>query len=293
MQTATVDVIATLPVLAAGFAVPQFVPQIAKLRRTDDTAGLSPSWALLTGINNAAWFGYFASSRYWLALIPASSAALLGGYLGLSLSRRPGALRRQTWTLVGVWALLLTAAAAVDRRLLGALLTAAFLVQIVPAVSTAYRTRLPTGIARGTWLLVLAETSCWALFGTAKSDIPLVVLGATGVISALLMLNRARSISPSTGRPAAVRRRQAGPAERLGRTDSATVSIRGEQVLDSSGAVADRGEEQTETPRSVRVGGVDRGPADDRIDLDARPASSARGTRRHPAPAARHAPPAA
>jgi hypothetical protein len=197
-QTATVDVIAVLPVLAAGFAVPQFVPQITKLRRTDDTAGLSPSWALLTGINNTAWFGYFAASRYWLALIPSSSAALLGGYLGFSLSRRPGAVGRGTWALIGVWALLLGAAAAVDRRMLGALLTAAFLVQIVPAVSTAYRTRLPTGIAQGTWLLILAETSCWALFGTAKSDLPLMVLGASGVISALLMLNRARGVSSST-----------------------------------------------------------------------------------------------
>ena len=33
------DVIATLPVLAAGFAIPQFVPQIVKLRITNDTAG--------------------------------------------------------------------------------------------------------------------------------------------------------------------------------------------------------------------------------------------------------------
>lgn len=192
------DVIATLPVLAAGFAIPQFIPQITKLRRTDDTAGLSTSWALLTAINNTAWFGYFAASHYWLALIPSSSAALLGGYLGFSLRRRPRALRRGTWTLIGIWAVLLGATAAVDRRLLGVILTAAFLVQIVPAVSTAYRTRLPTGIARGTWLLILAETSCWALFGTAKRDIPLVALGATGVISALLMLNRARSVSSST-----------------------------------------------------------------------------------------------
>ena len=194
------DVVATLPLLAAGFAVPQFIPQITKLQRTDDTAGLSTSWALLTGINNAAWFGYFAASRYWLALVPSSSAALLGGYLGFRLGRRPGALRRRTWTLIGLWALLLVAAAAVDRRVLGALLTGAFLVQIVPAVSTAYRTRVPTGIARGTWRLILAETSCWALFGSAKGDLPLVVLGATGVISALLMLNRARSASSSPER---------------------------------------------------------------------------------------------
>ena len=35
------DAITVLPVLAAGFAIPQFVPQILKLHRTDDPAGLS------------------------------------------------------------------------------------------------------------------------------------------------------------------------------------------------------------------------------------------------------------
>ena len=86
---------------------------------------------------------------------------------------------------------MLGGAAAVDRGLLGAALTGAFLVQVVPAVVTAYRTDHPTGIARGTWRLVLAEVSCWTVFGAAQRDGPLLVLGTTGVLSALLMLNRA------------------------------------------------------------------------------------------------------
>jgi hypothetical protein len=60
-------------------------------------------------------------------------------------------------------------------------------------VTTAYRTRHPTGIARGTWRLILAEVSCWAVFGAASRDGPLIVLGTTGIASALLMLHRARS----------------------------------------------------------------------------------------------------
>ena len=51
---------AVLPVLAAGFAIPQFIPQLVKLARTGDTAGLSPLWSALTSVNNAAWFVYFA-----------------------------------------------------------------------------------------------------------------------------------------------------------------------------------------------------------------------------------------
>jgi PQ loop repeat len=186
-----IDLVAVLPVLAAGFAVPQFLPQILKLRRTHDTAGLSTPWALLTGVNNTAWFGYFAASHYWFALIPSSSAALLGGSLGIMLMRRGPRLASRSRVLVGAWSLVLAVAGAIDRRLLGVLLTGAFLIQVLPAVTTAYRTHHPTGIARGTWRLILAEVSCWAVFGAANHDGPLIVLGTTGIVSALLMLHRA------------------------------------------------------------------------------------------------------
>jgi uncharacterized protein with PQ loop repeat len=188
-----IDLVAVLPVLAAGFAVPQFLPQILKLRRTRDTAGLSTPWALLTGINNAAWFGYFAASHYWFALIPSSSAAVLGLSLGMMLTRCGRGIAGRTRVTIGGWTLVLVVAGAIDRRLLGVMLTGAFLVQVVPAVTTAYRTRHPTGIARGTWRLILAEVSCWAVFGVANHDGPLILLGITGIASALLMLHRARS----------------------------------------------------------------------------------------------------
>ncbi len=191
-DTAHISLVAVLPVLAAGFAVPQFLPQILKLRRTHDIAGLSTPWALLTGINNTAWFAYFVASHYWFALIPSSSAAVLSGSLGIMLMRHrcgPPA----SGVLIGAWTLMLVVAGAFDRRLLGVMLTGAFLVQVVPAVTTAYRTRHPTGIARGTWRLILAEVSCWAAFGAANHDGPLIVLGTTGIASALLMLHRARS----------------------------------------------------------------------------------------------------
>jgi hypothetical protein len=203
-HTAYIDVFSLLPVVAAGFAIPQFVPQILKLRRTGDTAGLSTAWALLTGIHNAAWFGYFAASRYWFALLPSSSAALLGGGLGVMLSRRRP-LGRRAWILIGAWTTVLAGAAIVDRRLLGAILTTAFLVQVLPAVATAYRTRHPTGISRGTWRLVLGEVSCWAVFGAAHRDGPLVVLGISGIVSAVLMLHRSHTTAtmttPTGGRP--------------------------------------------------------------------------------------------
>jgi hypothetical protein len=81
------DLLDYTPIAAAAFAIPQFLPQLRKLRATDDTAGVSWSWATLTSLNNAAWFAYFAVSGYWTALVPAASATLLAGTLATMLAR--------------------------------------------------------------------------------------------------------------------------------------------------------------------------------------------------------------
>jgi hypothetical protein len=180
------------PIAAAAFAIPQFLPQLRKLRRTDDPAGVSWPWAALTSVNNAAWFAYFALSAYWAALVPACSATLLAGALATMLARRGQATARPA-VLVGAWAALLAAALAVAGRAgLGTLLTAAFVLQVTPSIWTAYRTARPTGISQGTWLFIFGELSCWATFGLYKSDPRLVVLGFTGVAASLLMLARIR-----------------------------------------------------------------------------------------------------
>ena len=85
-----IDVLDYAPIAATTLAIPQFLPQIVRLRATEDAAGLSWAWALLTSLNNAAWIAYFALARYWSALVPATAATLLAGLLALMLSS-PGA----------------------------------------------------------------------------------------------------------------------------------------------------------------------------------------------------------
>jgi uncharacterized protein with PQ loop repeat len=183
------------PIAAAAFAIPQFLPQLRKLRATGDTAGVSWSWAALTSVNNAAWFAYFALSAYWAALVPSSSATLLAGALATMLARR-GQVRARPAVLIGTWAALLAVAFILAGRAgLGALLTTAFVVQVIPSLWTAYRTARPSGISRGTWMLILGELSCWTVFGVHKSDPRLMILGLTGVIASLLMLSRIRRTS--------------------------------------------------------------------------------------------------
>jgi len=189
------------PIAAAGFAIPQFVPQILKLRATDDAAGVSWSWATLTSVNNAAWLVYFALSRFWTALAPAVSATLLAGALATMLTRRG---RAKAWPTAAVcaWAVLLTAGFALAGRIgLGTLLTAAFVLQVTPSIWTAYRTQRPTGISRATWSLIFGELSCWTIFGFHKSDPRLIILGLTGIgASALMLASRAKPSGPDRSR---------------------------------------------------------------------------------------------
>jgi hypothetical protein len=189
------ELLDALPIAAAAFAIPQFLPQLLKLRRSDDPAGVSWPWATLTSVNNGAWVAYFALSAYWTALVPACSATLLAGALATMLARR-GQAKPRPAVLIGAWVALLAAAfATAGRAGLGALLTAAFVVQVTPSVWTAYRTARPTGISQGTWLLVLGELSCWTIFGVHRSDPRLMILGLTGVTASLLMLTRIRRTS--------------------------------------------------------------------------------------------------
>ena len=199
-----IDALDYAPIAAAAFAVPQFLPQVLKVRATRDTAGVSWSWATLTSLNNAAWIAYFALEHYWTALIPSSSATMLAATLAVLLSIR-GRARLRPAILIGTWAVMLVAAYVIlGRTGLGALLTAAFAVQVAPSLWTAYRTEHPTGISSGTWLLILGELTCWLTFGLHKSDPRLITLGLTGVTASALMLARIRRTS-KWERPAAPR----------------------------------------------------------------------------------------
>ena len=191
-----------IPIVAALFAVPQFGPQIHKVRSSGDTAGLSWSWAALTSVNNAAWMVYFTLSHYLTALVPAASATSLAGALAVMLARRRLTSRR-TAALIIVWVATLTAAfASAGRAGLGTMLAAAFLVQVTPSVWTAYRSGDASGISQGTWLLILAEVSCWLVYGIHRTDPRLIGLGLTGVAASLLMLARlARTRHHRTKRP--------------------------------------------------------------------------------------------
>jgi hypothetical protein len=119
-----------------------------------------------------------------------------------------GQAKPRTAVLVAAWAALLAVGFSIGGRTgLGTLLTAAFILQVTPSIWTAYRTEHPTGLSRGTWMLVLGELSCWTIFGVHKSDPRLIVLGFTGVTASSLMLARIRQTRPRSASTLATKRR--------------------------------------------------------------------------------------
>jgi hypothetical protein len=175
------------------------------VRGTDDTAGVSWSWATLTSLNNATWLAYFALSGYWTALVPSCSATLLAGTLATMLGLR-GLANMRAALLISSWTALLAAGFALGGRAgLGTLLTAAFVLQVTPSIWTAYSTPSPTGISRGTWTLVFGELCFWMVFGIHKSDPRLITLGLTGITASVLMLTRIHRASGNEHPPAPAR----------------------------------------------------------------------------------------
>lgn len=197
-------VIALLPVGAAVFAVPQFVPQLLRVRRLGASAGVSWTWAAMTCVNNAAWIAYFTLSHFYSALVPAAAAVVFAGLLAAQLAGLQTVPRGPALAVTG-WALGLVAAGVGYGRIgLGSALAGAFFLQVIPSVWTAYRTRHLSGVSVGTWLLILGELACFGLFGVVESDPRLMMLGGTGVCASILMLSRVAWVR-WIGRPAAYR----------------------------------------------------------------------------------------
>lgn len=190
MARVSAHITALLPVAAAIFAAPQFVPQLVRVRRYGATAGVSWTWAAMTCVNNAAWVAYFAQSRFYSALIPAAATILFAGLLTTQLTKLQSLPRGPALAVTG-WALGLAAAGAGYGRIgLGTALAAAFLLQVTPSVWTAYRTQNLAGVSVGTWLLIFGELACFGLFGLAQADPRLTMLGGSGVAASFLMLTR-------------------------------------------------------------------------------------------------------
>ncbi len=189
-----------LVVLATGLVVVARVPQMLRLVRTRDVAGVSLASPVLGTVSGCAWVGYSAAVELW----PAIPARVLMVLVNASLAALVAAVGRMWWValLAGcLWAGALGAAGGFGGTvLLGSILAAAYLIQTAPAVWVAYRAPGPSGVAPATWLLAGAETLLWGGYGLIHSDPAYTSLGIIGVGASLAILARVLVVGRRRGR---------------------------------------------------------------------------------------------
>ena len=174
-------------VLALAFGLPQYL----HVRRTGSVAGISLPSIVNSLVSTTAWLAY----GVWLGDVWVTVTSLVGlpalaaaGWVSL----RHGASRQGLW-VPALWSGLLLAALAVTPWLPTAFATvlgASVLWYVGPAAATAWRSADVSGVAAGTWLLLLVDGGVAGLYGVL-ADVPAyLVYAATATLGALAVLAR-------------------------------------------------------------------------------------------------------
>jgi uncharacterized protein with PQ loop repeat len=165
-------------------------PQVARIGRTGDIAGVSVTAAALTVSSEIGWTVYLAGESLWSA-VPEGVFNIGANALLVVAVRRAGGTARIAVLVAVAWVItLLTARWLGGPGAIAALLGLAYVIQLTPAVVTAWRTWSPSGIATSTWAMRLVESVLWGVYGFLRGDPPLIVFGILGVTESTAILVR-------------------------------------------------------------------------------------------------------
>lgn len=175
---------------ATVLAVGGLWPQILRLVRTGDVAGVSLTWATLGAATNVAWFAYALHEELWFAAPCTVAMVCFYSALAVVLTRHGVAARRPVAAAL-VWAALMAIIGGVGGwAALGVVLGVAYAVQVAPSVWSAYRTWAPSGISPATWAISVVEIALWGTYGVAQRDPAVMTFAFTGVLAGGAILAR-------------------------------------------------------------------------------------------------------
>jgi len=185
------QILANIAVIAATIGTVTFlIPQILKLLRTRDSAGVSTTWPALGFVTNVGWFAYVIAQSLWAAILAPFVTFISYGVTLWALARTgrdlsAGYRRGLAWaglliatTIFGGW------------DVLGVVLGLSYGVMLSPSLWTAFRTVVPSGVSPGTWWIGTAEATLWGYYGLYNADAGIVTFGVVGIVGSTLMLLR-------------------------------------------------------------------------------------------------------
>lgn len=183
MVASVVAAVATT--LAAVF----LIPQIVRLIRFNDSAGVSPVWAAFGMLTNSAWILYLGASDLWLA---AAAPALAAATYGITLAVLASLDRRRYWMWIATfYGIALVAVGGLgDMRSFGLVLSITPAVQLAPQILSVFRAASPTGVSPSTWTLSIGEAMLWGIYGTIVGDAALLGYGLVTSVGSTLVLGR-------------------------------------------------------------------------------------------------------
>ncbi len=185
------ELLANVAVAAATVATLFFlVPQIAKLVRTGDSAGVSTTWPAIGFISNIGWFVYFIHEALWASIVAPFGAAAGYAVTLWALARTGRPLGPSYLRGVVFGGVLVATTAVAGWTSLGVALGLSFGVMMVPSLWTAYRTANPSGISPGTWWLGVAEAGLWGFYGWHHGDAGIITFAVTALLGSAGMLAR-------------------------------------------------------------------------------------------------------
>ena len=157
MGPQSIDVATLAAVVATLVSMSCTWPQLARIRRTGDIAGVSVTAAALTVSSELGWTLYLGGEGLWAA-VPEGDVhhrrqrrCLV---VALTRCRRVGS-DRPSWPRPRGWRAPRRARWLGGPNAIAVLLGFAYLVQLTPAVVKAWRTWSPSGIATATWMMRL------------------------------------------------------------------------------------------------------------------------------------------
>lgn len=179
----TDDIVAATATALAGVLL---IPQIVRLLRTRETAGVAVTWAALGCVGNATWAVYLGITGVWLAAIAPALAVLAyalivglvaptsgGGWLPLSLTYLVGLIAIGHFGGLGR---------------LGVTLAIVPAVHVAPQVAEVYREANPIGMSPSTWILSVAAAGLWMVYGSMVGSVAVTGYGLVrGSVSGLVL----------------------------------------------------------------------------------------------------------
>ena len=183
------EVAETAALIATLLAACGALPQIVRIARTGDAAGVSLTAAALGVATELAWVVHGFHAGLWLVIPEAILMTATNAALALAVVRVGGLAR--VAILGGLcWGVVLMLATVANPSVAAAALGGAYLVQVTPAVWTAWRTTVPSGVSAATWIVMAIEALLWGVYGVVVGDPACISFGVIGTVASIAITAR-------------------------------------------------------------------------------------------------------